>query len=235
MDELKPFTRIAGRRDAALVFTCEHASNRLPGLWDWHEDDQHLIDTHWASDIGAAAFTRRLASLLDAPAVLSEFSRLLVDPNRPLDSETLFRREAEGRPVQLNASLDEQDRKRRLDGLYHPYHDAVHDMVGQSTAEFVFGVHTFTAQYQGQRRSLEVGILFDDEDAAALQLVQQLREAGFDAAPNEPYSGKEGLAYSPVKHAEAFGRRALEIEVRQDLVVDERFAERLATALARFF
>lgn len=235
MHELMPYTRIRGRRDAALVFTCEHASNRLPEPWSWHEEDHRLVDTHWASDIGAAAFTRRMASLLDAPAVLSEFSRLLVDPNRPLDSSTLFRREAEGRPVQLNASLDEEERQRRLEGLYHPYHDAVREMVGQSAAEFVFGVHTFTAEYEGQRRSLEVGILFDDEDVAALQLVERLRASGFDAAPNEPYSGKEGLAYSPVHHARAFGRRALEIEVRQDLVVDESFAERLAAALADFF
>ena len=235
MDELRPFTRIRGRGDAALVFTCEHASNRLPQPWSWHEDDQPLIDTHWASDIGAAAFTMRLASLLDAPAVLSEFSRLLVDPNRPLDSATLFRREAEGRPVQLNAALDEEERQRRLEGFYHPYHDAVRDMVGQSSAEFVFGVHTFTAEYEGQRRSLEVGILFDEEETAAVQLVERLRAAGFDAAPNEPYSGKEGLAYSPVQHARAFGRRALEIEVRQDLVVEERFAARLAAVLADFF
>ncbi len=176
-----------------------------------------------------------MAGLLDAPAVLSEFSRLLVDPNRPLDSSTLFRREAEGRPVQLNALLDDDERQRRLDGLYHPYHDAVREMVGQSTAEFVFGVHSFTAEYEGQRRSLEVGILFDEEESAALRLVQRLRAAGFDAAPNEPYSGKEGLAYSPVYHARAFGRRALEIEVRQDLLVEESFAKRLAEALAGFF
>jgi predicted N-formylglutamate amidohydrolase len=53
--------------------------------------------------------------------------------------------------------------------------------------------------------------------------------------PNEPWSGKAGLAYSPVRHAKEHGRMALEIEARQDLIVREPFAERLAEALAEYF
>jgi predicted N-formylglutamate amidohydrolase len=38
-----------------------------------------------------------------------------------------------------------------------------------------------------------------------------------------------------VRHARELGRCALEIEARQDLIVDESFAARLAEALASFF
>jgi len=82
---------------------------------------------------------------------------------------------------------------------------------------------------------LEVGVLFDHDEEPAQRLVHHLSAAGFHVAPNEPWSGKAGLAYSPVRHAREFGRCALEIEVRQDLIVDESFAARLAAALASFF
>ena len=78
-------------------------------------------------------------------------------------------------------------------------------------------------------------MLFDEDEEPAYQLVRHLAEAGFHVAPNEPWSGKIGLAYSPVRHAQEFGRCALEIEARQDLVLEESFAARLAEALASFF
>jgi len=226
---------IDGDFDGRLVFTCEHASAELPEPWTWPEQDQWLVDTHWASDIGAAAFTRRVAGLMNAPAVLSRFSRLLIDPNRPLFSDTLFRQNAEGRTVHLNEALLETERARRIDRFYEPYHAATSSMVERSRADTVFSIHTFTDDYEGEKRLLEIGVLFDHDEEPALQLVRHLADAGFHVAPNEPWSGKIGLAYSPVRHAREFGRCALEIEARQDLIVDESFAARLAEALASFF
>src|SRR5690606_18998130 len=74
----------------AVVLTCEHASERLPSPYAWPTGDARLVGTHWAFDLGIAPFARALAAELGAPAVLSRFSRLLVDPNRPLDAPTLF-------------------------------------------------------------------------------------------------------------------------------------------------
>ena len=49
-----------------------------------------------------AELTRELSAAVAAPAVIAQFSRLLVDANRPLDSPTLFRDVADGQPVHLN-------------------------------------------------------------------------------------------------------------------------------------
>jgi predicted N-formylglutamate amidohydrolase len=217
-----------------VVFTCEHASAELPRPWTWPDEDRWLVGTHWASDIGAAALTRRVAKLMNAPAVLSRFSRLLIDPNRPLDSDTLFRANAEGRTVHLNASLLDEERRRRIEGFYVPYHSAVRAMVERSRGDTVFSIHTFTDNYEGDARVLELGVLFDDDEEPAYRLVRHLEAAGFHVLPNEPWSGKAGLAYSAVLHAREFGRCALEIEARQDLIVQESFATRLAEALASF-
>ncbi len=226
---------IDGDLKGPLVFTCEHASAELPDPWIWPGEDRWLVETHWASDIGAAAFTRRVAARTNAPAVLSRFSRLLIDPNRPLESDTLFRENAEGRTVHLNEALLEAERARRIDRFYHPYHAAVSSIVEESACDTVFSIHTFTDDYEGEKRVLEIGVLFDEDEELAYRLVRHLADAGFQVAPNEPWSGKLGLAYSPVRHAQEFGRCALEIEARQDLIVEESFAARLAEALASFF
>lgn len=226
---------IDGDDGGRLVFTCEHASAELPEPWTWPEDDRWLVETHWASDIGAAAFTRRVARLMNAPAILSRFSRLLIDPNRPLDADTLFRTNADGKTVHLNRALLDADRQRRIDEFYQPYHAAVRAMVERSRADTVFSIHTFTDNYEGDARVLELGVLFDDDEEPAYELIRHLEAAGFHVLANEPWSGKDGLAYSPVRHAREFGRCALEIEARQDLIVDEAFAARLAAALAGFF
>ncbi|MGD8317389.1 MAG: N-formylglutamate amidohydrolase [Myxococcales bacterium] len=235
MDWSHAVEQIEGESGGRLVFTCEHASSELPEPWTWPEDDRWLVETHWASDIGAAAFTRRLAGMMNAPAVLSRFSRLLIDPNRPLDSDTLFRTNADGRTIHLNESLLDAERQRRIDTFYVPYHRAVRAMVSRSRADTVFAIHSFTDDYEGDRRVLEVGVLFDHDEEPAHRLVRHLEAAGFHVLPNEPWSGKAGLAYAAVLHAREFGRCALEIEVRQDLIVDEAFATRLAEALAGFF
>jgi predicted N-formylglutamate amidohydrolase len=235
MDLTEAVEEIDGDFDGRLVFTCEHASAHLPEPWRWPEEDRWVVDTHWASDIGAAAFTRRVAQLMNAPAVLSGFSRLLIDPNRPLDSDTLFRQNADGRTVHLNEALLDAERARRIDRFYHPYHAAVSAMVERSRGDTVFSIHTFTDTYEGDARVLELGVLFDHDEEPAQRLVRHLEAAGFHALANEPWSGKAGLAYSPVRHAREFGRRALEIEARQDLIVDDSFAARLAAALASFF
>ena len=235
MDWSEAAEEIEGDLDGRLVFTCEHASNALHDPWQWPEADRWLVDTHWASDIGAGAFTRRVAALMNAPAVLSKFSRLLIDPNRPLDSDTLFRQNADGHQVHLNEGLLETDRQQRIDRFYRPYHAAVSQMVRRSRGDTVFSIHSFTDNYEGDARTLEIGVLFDDDEEPAYRLIGHLASAGFHVLPNEPWSGKGGLAYSPVRHAKERGWTALEIEVRQDLIVQDAFAQRLAEALARFF
>jgi predicted N-formylglutamate amidohydrolase len=235
MDWSEAAEEIAGDSSSRVVFTCEHASNALHEPWRWPEADRWLVDTHWASDLGAGAFTRRVAALLNAPAVLSTFSRLLIDPNRPLDSDTLFRQNADGRQVQLNQSLLESERQERIDRFYQPYHAAVSAMVERSRGDTVFAIHTFTDDYEGDKRVLELGVLFDDDEEPAYRLIEHLEAAGFHVKANEPWSGKGGLAYSPVRHAKEYGWCALEIEARQDLILQEAFAQRLAEALAAHF
>ncbi len=215
-----------------VVLTCEHASAALPAPWRWPPGDAALRPTHWAYDLGAADLTRELADDLNAPAVLSTFTRLLVDPNRAEGHDELFRRHAEGgRPVALNATLTPADADARLRRFYRPFHAAIDAAVGSSAAPVVLSIHSFTPVYDGKRRDLEVGVLYDEADALGEGLHARLQQAGFRTERNAPYSGKAGLMYSAHHHATVHGRDALELEVRQDLAVDAAFRARLRAAV----
>lgn len=228
-----------GDGSAGIVMTCEHASERVPeefareAGFEWPEHDRWLRGTHWAYDLGAEAIALEHAALVGARLVCARFSRLLVDPNRPTSSDTLFRDVAEGRAISMNSDLSERARALRMERLYAPFHAAVDRAVAASTgAEIVFAVHTFTNEYEGQRRSLEVGILFDREDALAARVIEGIRAAGFDVAANEPWSGKAGLIHVASHHGDRYGKRALELEVRQDLAENPAFRARLVPVLA---
>jgi len=229
------FEAISGSPRSPLFLTCEHASERLPDGYAWPPADLRLVGTHWAFDPGAAELVDELAAALDAPAVLSRFSRLVVDPNRPADADTLFRTEAEGLPVELNRSVDEAEAARRLARFHRPYHDAIDARLAVHAAEVLFSVHTFTPVYEGQVRRVEVGVLFDTQEELAVAAAKAIAAAGFATALNEPYSGRAGLIYAAERHAGAHGRKALELEVRQDLAVRPEVRARLVAVLARFF
>lgn len=226
----------AGRDDARVLVTCEHATQRMPLGWEWPDRDRRLIDTHWAFDLGAAEMARDFAAAMGAVAILSRFSRLLVDPNRPEDSPTLFRELAEGEPVVLNTTLlDETERRARIERLLRPYHAAVDRELSASRAEMVVAIHTFTPVYEGQPRSLEVGVLYDRDEALAEQVAEVLVQRGLKAELNEPYSGKDGLMYAADRHAHAHGRRSVEFEVRQDLATDPLFRREFDRILREIF
>lgn len=215
-----------------VILTCEHASERLPEPFRFPEQDAWLVGTHWAYDLGAADLTRELAAALGAGAVLSRFSRLLIDPNRSPTAPDLFRKIAEGRPVALNADIGDEERDLRF-AMSNAYHAAVDRAVERDSAKLILSIHSFTPVYEGTRRAVELGVLFDDEEELAESLRGAFADAGFAALLNEPYSGKFGLMYAVDRHARRHGRRALELEVRQDLASDPAVRARIAAVLAR--
>lgn len=231
-----PF-RVIGDPDSAtgpFVFTCEHASNRPVGVVV-SASDRALLDDHWGYDVGIAPVVEHLARGLDCPAVLSTVSRLVIDANRPLDSQTLIVERCGGVPVSFNQGLSQRDRRERVLRFHSPYHGAIDGVVtarlSRGPAHLV-SMHSFTPEHLGQRRSMEVGVLFDEaHEAEGQALGVALRGEGFVVALNEPYTGKGGeLTYSVMTHGRAWGTRYIELEVRNDLL---RTADGQADVAAR--
>lgn len=208
-----------------ILLTCEHASNHLPEPYSWHEDDLQFKDTHWGYDIGAREATIELAHKIGSVALLTKVSRLLIDFNRLVCSDSLIRTHCDGVQLQLNKELDVHERYRRINDFHVPFYHVLGEVTGHVDPEFVFSVHTFTPNYQGSIREVQIGVLHEDENRdIAHHMVKELRYQGFDARYNEPWSGEKGIMAGNVA-ARSYNMdrprtRGIELEIRNDLASD---------------
>jgi len=228
---------VIGRPEARgqFVFSCEHASNDVPLPLAARVQDQPWLDMHWGWDIGAEIVTRYLVENSDSVGILSTFSRLVCDPNRDLDNETLIPLTVEGYELSFNRGLDESERRRRITALYEPFHAALDEVVGacaqRDDTVLLISVHSFTPMYNGHRREMEMAVLFDDFEDLAISLAERIKAQGFVTALNEPYSGFEGMMPSANRHGRAHQITYLEIEIRQDLIDTNAKARSVAAQL----
>lgn len=225
-----------GEGDAPWLFTCEHASARLPEGRSWAAEDAWVASTHWAVDLGAADVAVGVARALGGEVLLARFSRLWADANREETSPTLFRLRCDGRELTLNRDSDAAERARRLDGWWRPWHAEVASAARRRIGQPVVSFHSFTPVYEGgPPRPMAVGVLFDRDEAWATALARVIQaELGpsYAVALNEPWSGRDGLMAGPEAAAQISGGRVLEFEVRQDLATDPAHRARIVAAFA---
>lgn len=223
--EFLPVEVIAGDAGRGLVLICDHATNILPDRYGTLGLPQHELERHIGYDIGADALTRVLARQLGVPAVLSRFSRLLIDPNRGADDPTLIPMLSDGAVVPGNARIDEAERAHRVAAFYDPYHHAVEAALarGEATgkAPAIFSVHSFTPVWRGVPRPWHAGVLWDRDPRFARPLIDMLRrDPRLVVGDNEPYSG--ALENDTLfRHGTQRGLAHALIEVRQDLIAEE--------------
>lgn len=232
-----PVEIIEGDVESGALILCDHASNAVPpDLGDLGLPEIEL-QRHIAYDIGAAAVTRSLAGLLGAPAILTRFSRLIIDPNRGRDDPTLVMRLSDGAVVPGNAKVDDAEIARRIARFYDPYEDAIAAFITRALKAghppVIVAVHSFTPIWRGWPRPWHAGILWDADDRFARPLLQGLEaEEGLVVGDNEPYDG--ALAGDTVdRHATVRGLANALIEIRQDLIVHDDGAKEWAERFAR--
>ena len=84
------FEILGADRSGGWLVTCDHATNRVP---DWLGGDLGILpedmNRHIAFDLGAKGVAIALGEYLNSPVLLSDFSRLVIDPNRGEDDPTL--------------------------------------------------------------------------------------------------------------------------------------------------
>ncbi len=243
MKEFPAYTRVDGAAEHGLLIICDHASNALPKAYGTLGLQQSQLERHIGYDIGAAGVTEEIARLLGVPALLANFSRLLIDPNRGEDDPTLIMRISDGAVVPGNADCDEAERNRRIEGYYAPYHHAIGMAIDEGIAAgrppALLSIHSFTESWRGMPRPWHAGVLWDKDERLAVPLLRALQaEPDLLADANVPYSGElEGDCL--YRHGTGRGLAHALIEIRQDLIRDEAgqkaWAERLARILKNLF
>jgi predicted N-formylglutamate amidohydrolase len=236
-----PFRIIGESRPARWLVTCDHASNRVPEAVAGGDLGIAAADMarHIAWDVGAAGVALALGEALRAPVILSDFSRLVIDPNRGEDDPTLVMKLYDGTIIPANRHAGGEEVERRLALFHRPYHEALERLAARRSDTVILAMHSFTPCLKGRApRPWHVGILYAEADARlSLPLIRCLRAASdLCVGDNEPYAGYlPGDAID--RHALQHGRLNTLIEVRNDLISDPegqaRWAARLAPILTQ--
>lgn len=222
------------------MIVCDHASCRVPAAYDNLGLDPVDLEKHVGVDIGIADVVRELARLLDAPAVLSPTSRLLVDCNRWIEDSRCFLTESDGIVIPGNQNLSAADREERLEAYFWPYHGEVHrvltSLVERAGRPLFLSLHSCTRQLGGgSLRAMDGGTIWHENRVFSDALIAQLsEETGLVIGDNAPYSGIGGT-FSIDYHTWGSGLPACGLEIVNDLLLTPQgrslWAERLARAV----
>lgn len=239
-DTHPPYHLFGQTRPGRWVVTCDHATNAVPS--DVNNGDLGIsasdMARHIAYDVGAAGVSLALAERLNSPAILSNFSRLVIDPNRGEDDPTVLMRLYDGTIIPANRHADDAERERRLAAYHRPYHAALADLLAQRDDPVIVAIHSFTPQLAGRPpRPWHIALLYADDTRLALPLLDRLRaEPDLCVGANEPYGGHlEGDSID--RHAIRNDHPNVLIEIRNDLIETDaqqvEWADRLAPMLAQ--
>ena len=236
MQNFQSFEILSGNDDTGLILLADHTTNRLPPSYGSLGLPPEAFARHIAYDIGIEGLTRALSASLGVPAVLSCFSRLLIDPNRGEDDPTLIMKISDGAIVPGNHPITPDEWNHRLATYHRPYHQAVARTIRAveektGKAPLVLSLHSFTPFWKSVPRPWHAGILWDSDPRAAVDLIDRLRaDDSLVVGDNEPYDGalKGDTMY---RHCMMRGIPHALLEVRQDLIGDavgiSAWAERL--------
>ena len=181
-----------------------------------------------------------LARKLDATLVLQNYSRLVIDCNRPGTASDSIPAHTEWSRIEGNEHLSATAIAARTDGIFTPYHDGLRSILdrrlhnGRQT--LLVAVHSFTPMFRGTARPWHIGVMYHRDARVAGELIKRLRrDERLIVGDNEPYSISDETDYTLPAHGESRGLAHVGIEIRQDLVADEAGQIAWAVRLAALF
>lgn len=242
--EPRPYRVANADGRAPLLFTCDHASWAVPESLDSLGLQASDLQRHIGWDRGAAEATVRLAKRFDAPAIMTRYSRLVIDCNRTPRTAGSIPETSDGTTIPGNQGLSQSEAARREDALFKPYHAAIAELLqemreGGATPIYI-AMHTFTPRMNGFKRPWHFGVLWDRDTTLAQQLIAELqRNSGIVVGDNQPYSAQGKFDFSRMHHASTAGLPYALVEIREDLLASPRrityFSNMLGDALERAF
>lgn len=215
-----------------FVITCEHATNNLHHLEkNLSPSDKQFVNTHWGYDIGAHELAIKVAEASESLLISSNFSRLILDPNRSLISSTLIRRTVEG-----NVTLDFNDweshnieRESRIELFYIPYYYMLNEVFEFIKPKYFISVHSFTRYYENNAsREFDIGLLYDTPNELSNAIEKIFKSNKVNYRVNEPYDTFLCHAYGCMQTYNWPNKtQGVLIEVRNDLAEDPAYSQNL--------
>ena len=224
-DDPPPFAVEHAAGSSPYVLTCDHASRRLPSRLERLGLSEEQLESHVAWDIGAAEVARRLASTLDAFLIMTNYSRLAIDCNRPPGSADSIIAMSERTGIPGNRNVTSDEARARESALFHPYHDRIRAELDARRARkqpaVLLALHSFTPVFHGVERPWHAGLLYGRDARLGRVLLELLRaQPGLDIGDNQPYAVSDRTDYAIPVHGERRGIPNAGLEIRHDLIAD---------------
>lgn len=238
-DFYPPVVTLNQAGQAPFLLVCDHASNRIPASYSGLGLGALALQTHIAWDPGALAVSQQLSRRLDAALIYATYSRLLIDPNRPIGADALIPLLSEDIAIPGNQTISDVERAHRIAAFHQPYQTAVDLEVSARLSRgqdcVLVAIHTFTPTYLGKPRPWPIGLLpaKDTRFSRALFSALQADDPDMNVGWNEPYAAAAGAYCTLEQHADPRGLPATLIELRNDELLSNADVGKWADKLAR--
>jgi predicted N-formylglutamate amidohydrolase len=239
LGDIDPAT-VTLRPNLDWLIVCDHASNHIAApLAGLGLNDRDARD-HIAWDIGAAKVATIIAERLDAPSILCNHSRLVIDCNRYPDADDAAPAVSDEVRIPGNGALTAAQRRERVERIAHPYHRTIaahldHAIAAGRTPIFL-SIHSCTSTMGGRFRPWHIGLAHARDLRFTGPLLDILRrQTDVPIGDNQPYDMELGGDFTTPEHAMTRGLAHMQVEFRNDLIADEdgvrHYADLLATAI----
>ena len=213
------------RKKNHLIFICDHASNFIPPNYNNLGLEEKHLKSHIAFDLGAKKFCQILSEELKQTSFYSNFSRLLIDPNRSEYSKQLIISKSAEIEIPGNQIIDNSEKEKRLKLFHRKYHLGLSNLITKKKKEFdkvyLISIHSFTKKFIDKKRGIEIGLLWNKNMNLLVPIQKSLTDLNIHFGRNFPYSGFH-YNYTLDRHTQAGLIDNICFEFRNDLICNEK-------------
>ena len=119
------FSQYRLEKNSGLLFTSDHNGDAIPQELDFLGVPKHELRRHVAYDIGINTVAHYLSNRFDAPLIVANYSRLVIDCNRRPGSSGSIPAVSDKTEIPGNKDLDPHSQKLREEEIFYPYHNAI--------------------------------------------------------------------------------------------------------------
>lgn len=208
-----------------VFLICDHASNNVPKKYKYLGLNKSHFNSHIAYDIGVRDLTIKLARVLKCKCYLSNFSRLLIDPNRKLTDDDLIVKKTFGTLIPHNNFITMDERRFRIKNYYKDYHfnlkKTLNKLLMKKKKILLLSIHSFTKKSKNFNRPNEIGLLWNRNFNLSITFLKELQKINVNVGNNMPYSGFH-LNHTLDFHTKENCLDHLSVEIRNDLICSKK-------------
>ena len=221
-----PVEIIPASTPSPVLLVCDHAGDRIPLKLQEHSLPPEDMARHIAVDINAELVARVIAAEMNSTLVIQRYSRLVVDVNRPESSSELMPKISDETLIPFNQNISASERKARLDEIYFPYHNRIHELLDErrNSPSALVVIHSYTPRLSnGDFREWHIDLM----SRTSMDFVHSLQNKIETAHPNlnvgisRIFQMHDKRDYTLPHHGESRDILNASIEVRNDMLASK--------------